>query len=104
MSLQGELVMAQVKLDWTLTPTTPPSDTVLVNKKINDQPYVLGYAGLPGGTTTFTDTQAVPGDVHSYTVQDHNSDGISPVSNEVTVTIPALNPPPAPTNLVASLI
>jgi hypothetical protein len=102
---KGHIAMNTVILNWS-NPVTRTDGSALAASEIASINVFDGttqLANLIGAVTTFQ-TKELPAGDHSFTVvvNDNNGNSSGP-SNVATVTVPALAPPSAVTNLTAAL-
>ena len=91
-------------LSWTASASGSPTSYTIYRGTKSDGEAVTPVATTNGTTTTFTDTGLKNGTTYFYNVAANNSVGVSPDSNEVSVT-PAVGTgtaPAAPTGLNAT--
>jgi fibronectin type 3 domain-containing protein len=90
-------------LSWTASASGSPTSYTIYRGTKSDGEAVTPVATTNGTTTTITDTGLKNGTTYFYNVAANNAVGISPDSNEVSVT-PAASAtvPPAPTGLAAT--
>jgi fibronectin type 3 domain-containing protein len=90
-------------LSWTGSTSGSPTSYSIYRGTISDGEVVTPVGTVNGTTTTFTDTGLTNGKTYFYNVAANNSVGVSPDSNEVSVTPAAsATAPPAPTGLTAT--
>jgi fibronectin type 3 domain-containing protein len=90
-------------LSWTASASGSPTSYTIYRGTKSDGEATTPVATTNGTTTTFTDTGLRNGTTYFYNVAANNSVGVSPDSNEVTVTPAATTGiPAAPTGLAAS--
>jgi fibronectin type 3 domain-containing protein len=90
-------------LTWTASTSGSPTSYTIYRGTISDGEANTPIATVSGTTTTFTDTGLTNGKTYFYNVAANNSVGVSPDSNEVSVTPAATaTAPPAPTGLAAT--
>ena len=83
----------QVRISWD-APDTGTVDSHTVRRGDGES------FDVPGGATTYSDRSIVPGTTYSYTVTAKNSEGSSPASEAVAITVPAA--PSAPGVMTAT--
>jgi fibronectin type 3 domain-containing protein len=90
-------------LAWTGSASGNPTSYSIYRGTISDGEAVTPVGTVSGTATTFTDTGLTNGKTYFYNVAASNSVGVSPDSNEVSVT-PAASAavPPAPAGLAAT--
>jgi fibronectin type 3 domain-containing protein len=90
-------------LTWKGSTSGNPTSYSIYRGTISDGEAVTPVGTVSGTTLTFTDTGLTNGKTYFYNVAANNSVGVSPDSNEVSVT-PAASAtvPPAPTGLAAT--
>jgi fibronectin type 3 domain-containing protein len=90
-------------LTWKGSSSGNPSSYSIYRGTISDGEAVTPVGTVSGTTTTFTDTGLTNGKTYFYNVAASNAVGVSPDSNEVSVT-PAASAtvPPAPSGLAAT--
>ncbi len=90
-------------LSWTASTSGSPTSYTIYRGTMSDGEANTPVGTVSGTTTTFTDTGLKNGTTYFYNVAANNAVGVSPDSNEVSVT-PAVSAtvPPAPTDLVAT--
>ena len=93
-----------VTLTWTGSSSGAPTSYSIFRGTKSDGEAVTPIANTNGATTTFTDTGRTSGTTYFYNVAATNAVGISPSSNEISVTVGSgdTNPPSAPTGLLAA--
>jgi len=90
-------------LSWTASASGSPTSYTIYRGTKSDGEATTPVATTNGTTTTFADTGLRNGTTYFYNVAANNSVGVSPDSNEVTVTPAATTGiPAAPTGLAAS--
>jgi fibronectin type 3 domain-containing protein len=90
-------------LSWTGSTSGSPTSYSIYRGTASDGEATTPVGTVNGTTTTFTDTGLTNGKTYFYNVAANNSVGVSPDSNEVTVTPAATSTPPAaPTGLTAT--
>jgi fibronectin type 3 domain-containing protein len=91
------------RLTWTPSSSGSPTSYTIYRGTQSDGEANTPVGTVNGTTTTFTDTGLTNGKTYFYNIAANNSVGVSPDSNEVSVT-PAASPtvPPAPTGLAAT--
>jgi fibronectin type 3 domain-containing protein len=90
-------------VSWTGSTSGSPTSYSIYRGTISDGEVVTPVGTVNGTTTTFTDTGLTNGKTYFYNVAANNSVGVSPDSNEVSVTPAAsATAPPAPTGLAAT--
>ena len=90
-------------LHWTASTSGSPTSYNIYRGTISDGEANTPIATVSGTTTTFTDTGLTNGKTYFYNVAASNSVGVSPDSNEVSVTPAATSTvPPAPAGLTAT--
>ena len=89
---------AGATLHWTASTSGSPTSYTIYRGTNSDGEAVTPVGTVSGTTTTFTDTGLTNGKTYFYNVAANNSVGVSPDSNEVSVTpAAATTVPPAPT-------
>jgi fibronectin type 3 domain-containing protein len=90
-------------LNWMASTSGSPTSYSIYRGTASDGEENTPVATVSGTTTTFTDTGLTNGKTYFYNVAANNSAGVSPDSNEVTVTPAAsATAPPAPAGLAAT--
>jgi fibronectin type 3 domain-containing protein len=90
-------------LHWTASTSGSPTSYTIYRGTISDGEANTPIATVSGTTTTFTDTGLTNGTTYFYNVAANNAVGVSPDSNEVSVTPAAtVTVPPTPTGLAAT--
>jgi fibronectin type 3 domain-containing protein len=90
-------------LHWTASTSGSPTSYSIYRGTISDGEATTPIATVNGTTTAFTDTGLTNGKTYFYNVAANNSVGVSPDSNEVSVTPSGTpTPPPAPAGLTAT--
>ena len=90
-------------LTWKASTSGSPTSYSIYRGTISDGEAVTPVGTVNGTTTTFTDTGLTNGKTYFYNIAANNSVGVSPDSNEVSVTpAAAATTPPAPTGLAAT--
>jgi fibronectin type 3 domain-containing protein len=90
-------------LSWTASASGSPTSYTIYRGTKSDGEATTPVATTNGTTTTFTDTGLRNGTTYYYNVAANNSTGVSPDSNEVSVTPAAsTTKPPAPAGLAAA--
>ena len=90
-------------LKWTASTSGSPTSYTIYRGTASDGEATTPVGTVSGTTTTFTDTGLTNGKTYFYNVAANNSVGVSPDSNEVSVSPgPATTVPPAPTALSAN--
>lgn len=90
-------------LSWTGSSSGNPTSYTVYRGTISDGEANAAIATVSGTTTTFTDTGLTNGNTYFYQVAANNGVGVSPNSNEVSVTPGGtVTPPPAPAGLAAT--
>ena len=90
-------------LHWTASTSGSPTSYSIYRGTATDGEAVTPVGTVSGTTTTFTDTGLTNGKTYFYNVAANNSVGVSPDSNEVSVSPgAATTAPPAPTGLAAN--
>ncbi|HEY6788444.1 MAG TPA: malectin domain-containing carbohydrate-binding protein, partial [Trebonia sp.] len=94
---------AGATLHWTASTSGSPTSYSIYRGTATDGEATTPVGTVSGTTTTFTDTGLTNGKTYFYNVAANNSTGVSPDSNEVSVSPgPATTVPPAPTGLTAN--
>lgn len=107
LSAQANLEVPQIELSWTHNATGTGADSFIIQRQVNDEPWVNDYASVAGDLTNYTDTDITVG-TYRYRVAAHLNDGgqgnpcDSGSSNTVTVQVISTDPPAAPSDLAAS--
>ncbi len=92
-----------VKLSWTGSTSGSPTSYSIYRGTASDGEATTPVGTTNGTTTTFTDTGLTNGKTYFYNVAANNSVGVSPDTNEVSVTPAAtVGVPPAPAGLTAT--
>lgn len=102
--LKAKATAHSVSLTWT-EPALGSGVPAVTSYNIYRGTTAGGEGTTPLASTTtpsYTDTAVVAGTTYFYEVAAVNSVGVSPMSNEVSGTIPNLVVPPAPTGLAAT--
>jgi fibronectin type 3 domain-containing protein len=90
-------------LKWTASTSGSPTSYNIYRGTATDGEAVTPVATVSGTTTTFTDSGLTNGKTYFYNVAASNSVGVSPDTNEVSVSPgAATTTPPAPTGLAAN--
>lgn len=90
-------------LQWTASTSGSPTSYTIYRGTISDGEANTPIATVSGTTTTFTDTGLTNGKTYFYNVAANNAVGVSPDSNEVSVTPAAtVTVPPTPAGLTAT--
>src|SRR5580692_6517052 len=90
-------------LHWTASTSGSPTSYSIFRGTATDGEAVTPVGTVSGTTTTFTDAGLTNGKTYFYNVAANNSVGVSPDTNEVSVTPAAsATAPPAPTGLAAT--
>jgi fibronectin type 3 domain-containing protein len=90
-------------LQWTASTSGNPTSYSIYRGTISDGEATTPIATVNGTTTTFTDTGLTNGKTYFYNVAASNGVGVSPDTNEVSVTPAATTTvPPAPAGLAAT--
>jgi len=90
-------------LHWTASTSGSPTSYSIFRGTATDGEAVTPVGTVSGTTTTFTDTGLTNGKTYFYNVAANNSVGVSPDTNEVSVSPgSATTAPPAPTGLSAN--
>jgi hypothetical protein len=90
-------------LTWNGSTSGSPTSYSIYRGTISDGEAITPVGTVSGTTATFTDTGLTNGKTYFYNVAANNSVGVSPDSNEVSVTPAAsATAPPAPTGLTAT--
>jgi fibronectin type 3 domain-containing protein len=90
-------------LTWKGSTSGSPTSYSVYRGTISDGEAVTPVGTVNGTTTTFTDAGLTNGKTYFYNIAANNSAGVSPDSNEVSVTpATATTKPPAPTGLAAT--
>jgi fibronectin type 3 domain-containing protein len=94
---------ASATLTWKGSTSGSPTSYSIYRGTISDGEAVTPVGTVNGTTTTFTDTGLTNGKTYFYNIAANNSVGVSPDSNEVSVTpAAAATAPPAPTGLAGT--
>jgi fibronectin type 3 domain-containing protein len=94
---------AGATLHWTASASGAPTSYSIYRGTATDGEASTPVGTVSGTTTTFTDTGLTNGKTYFYNVAANNSVGVSPDTNEVSVSPgPATTAPPAPTGLSAN--
>ena len=94
---------AGATLHWTASASGSPTSYSIFRGTATDGEAVTPVGTVSGTTTTFTDTGLTNGKTYFYNVAANNGVGVSPDSNEVSVSPGAATAaPPAPTGLTAT--
>ena len=94
---------AGATLNWTASTSGSPTSYSIFRGTATDGEAVTPVGTVSGTTTTFTDTGLTNGKTYFYNVAANNSVGVSPDTNEVSVSPgSATTVPPAPTGLSAN--
>src|ERR1700733_7297586 len=94
---------AGATLKWTASSSGSPTSYSIYRGTATDGEATTPVGTVSGTTTTFTDTGLTNGKTYFYNVAANNSVGVSPDSNEVSVSPgSATTAPPAPTGLTAN--
>jgi fibronectin type 3 domain-containing protein len=94
---------AGATLKWTASASGGPTSYSIYRGTATDGEAATPVGTVSGTTTTFTDTGLTNGKTYFYNVAANNGAGVSPDSNEVSVSPgPAAAAPPAPTGLAAN--
>ena len=94
---------AGATLNWTASASGSPTSYSIYRGTATDGEATTPVGTVSGTTTTFTDTGLTNGKTYFYNVAANNSVGVSPDTNEVSVSPgPATTAPPAPTGLAAN--
>jgi fibronectin type 3 domain-containing protein len=94
---------AGATLNWTASTSGSPTSYSIYRGTATDGEAVTPVATVSGTTTTFTDTGLTNGKTYFYNVAANNSVGVSPDSNEVSISPGSTTTaPPAPTGLAAN--
>lgn len=94
--------ITESRIDISWTDTSSNETGFRVRRKIGSAGEWVVVATLNPDISTWQDTQLTPGTTYFYTVTSFNANGESAASNEAYATTP-VNPPLAPTNLVATV-
>jgi chitodextrinase len=91
-------------LSWTRSASGSPTSYSIYRGTKSDGEAVTPVGTTTGTTTTFTDVGLRSGTTYFYNVAANNSVGVSPDSNEVSVTVASTDttPPSAPAGLAAA--
>ena len=91
---------AGATLHWTASSSGSPTSYSIYRGTATGGEAVAAVGTVSGTTTTFTDSGLTNGKTYFYNVAANNSTGVSPDTNEVSVSPgPATTVPPAPTGL-----
>jgi fibronectin type 3 domain-containing protein len=94
---------AGATLKWTASTSGSPTSYSIYRGTATDGEAVTPVGTVSGTTTTFTDTGLTNGKTYFYNVAANNSVGVSPDTNEVSVSPgSATTAPPAPSGLSAN--
>ncbi len=94
---------ASTTLKWTASTSGSPTSYSIYRGTATDGEATTPVGTVSGTTTTFTDTGLTNGKTYFYNVAANNSVGVSPDSNEVSVSPGSTTAaPPAPTGLSAN--
>ena len=94
---------AGATLHWTASASGSPTSYSIFRGTATDGEATTPVGTVSGTTTTFTDTGLTNGKTYFYNVAANNSVGVSPDTNEVSVSPgSATTAPPAPTGLSAN--
>jgi fibronectin type 3 domain-containing protein len=90
-------------LNWTASTSGSPTSYSIYRGTATDGEATTPIATVSGTTTTFSDTGLTNGKTYYYNVAANNSVGVSPDSNEVSISPGVITAaPPAPTGLTAN--
>jgi len=94
---------AGATLHWTGSTSGSPTSYSIYRGTATDGEATTPVGTVSGTTTTFTDSGLTNGKTYFYNVAANNSTGVSPDTNEVSVSPgPATTVPPAPSGLTAN--